>query len=194
MSTSKRTSRARAGGIVAGLIVAVMLVWQTSNASLTGSTSNDKNAFAAGTVTITDDDSAAALFSATNMVPGDTVENCIEVAYKGSSFQLTPVSLYATVLENTGLAPYLDVVVEEGTGAVFGKCGEFKAESTLFKGNMEEFMKKASDFSTGLQGFTPSPDRPTSSYKVWVHFNDGAGNEVHGLTTAMNFNWEVQSK
>jgi len=60
------------------------------------------------------------MFNATAMAPASSSTECIVVTYSGT---LVPadVVLYG-VSGGTGLDGYLDVVIEEGSGGVFGGC------------------------------------------------------------------------
>ena len=106
---------------MASLVAVSALVYQTSNAAFTDTTDNAGSSWAAGSVTLTDDDGGSAMFTSADMVPGDVVENCITVDYTGSTFDLDQVKLYGSVTDN-GLGGELDLLVEEGTGGGFGNC------------------------------------------------------------------------
>ena len=71
-------------------LIASGATWSAFNAQ----TSNSNNQFNTGTVTITDNDAEAAMFSVTNMRPGTPVSRCIKVTYTGS--MPTGVKLYGT--------------------------------------------------------------------------------------------------
>lgn len=85
-----RRRRARAVGMMMGLIACGGVVWQSSHAVFTGNTSNGTNTLGAGTVTITDNDSGSAMFNLPTIAPGDTGTVCMGVQYTGS---LTPTAI-----------------------------------------------------------------------------------------------------
>ncbi len=82
--------RGRGVATVVGLVACSGLVWQSSHATFTSSTSNTGNTLSAGTVAIADDDGATAMFNAPTMGPGDTATVCMGVTYTGS---LTPTAI-----------------------------------------------------------------------------------------------------
>ncbi|MEV6345577.1 TasA family protein [Actinoplanes sp. NPDC051851] len=75
---------------VAGLGVCSALVWSSSHATFTASTVNNGNTLGAGTVAISDNDAATAMFNASNLAPGDTATVCMGVTYTGT---LTPTAI-----------------------------------------------------------------------------------------------------
>ena len=81
------TRRIQATAALLSLLIVSALVYRTSSAAFTDNTDNPANNWAAGTVTLVDDDgdnASSAMFDTTNMVPGDSISNCIEVDYTGS--------------------------------------------------------------------------------------------------------------
>jgi hypothetical protein len=108
------TGRRRRPGLVGALAIAVgvlgsgICVWQSTSAVFSSTTANAGNSWTAGSVTLTDDDSGSALFSASGLVPGSSGSNCITVSYSGNV--ATTVRLYASASSDTSaLAQYLDV-------------------------------------------------------------------------------------
>src|SRR3954467_796262 len=89
---------------VVSLLVAGFLVYQGSNAAFTASTGTT-GSFTGGTVVLTNDRSASALFNVTGLAPGATQTGCVNVTYTGSLD--AQVRLYANVAG--ALAPYLTV-------------------------------------------------------------------------------------
>ena len=80
--------------VIVGFLAGSMMIWQSSRAAFTATTSNTNDTFAAGTVTITDS-TGTALFSPSNLKPSSTGTACIGVEYTGS---LTPsaIKLYTS--------------------------------------------------------------------------------------------------
>ena len=94
-------------------------------------TDNPANAFAAGTVTLTDDDSGAAMFTGLgNLQPGTSVTRCLVVNYEGSL--PASVRLHGTT-GGTGLDPYLSLRVTRGSKtSAFPSCSDFTADTTTY--------------------------------------------------------------
>jgi hypothetical protein len=180
----------RLGAVLMSLAVAAAVVVTASRGAFTATTENPGNTWAAGTVTITDDDDGVAMFSATGLRPGSELENCIAVTYTGS---LVPadVSLYGTA-GGTGLAPFLDLKIEIGTGGGFGDCDGFTPSSTLFDDTLAAFAATNTDFDSGLGGWSPSATNQSRTYRFTVEVKDD--NDAQGLTATATFTWEAQNQ
>ena len=96
--------------LAVGLVAVATTV---SYSAFSRSTANPGNSFAAGTVTVSDNDAGAAMLSLSSAQPGNSDTSCIRVLY-GGSLDAT-IRLYATV--SGSLAPYLAVTVTRGTDA-----------------------------------------------------------------------------
>ena len=79
---SPRTRAILASIIVIGVVG--VLAGAGTFAALSGTTGNNGNAFAAGTVVLADNDSGSSMWSVTNRVPGDSVTTCIRLTYTGT--------------------------------------------------------------------------------------------------------------
>jgi hypothetical protein len=64
--------------------VAALLAVVSTFSAFSGTTANPGNSAVAGTVTLTDNDSGAAMFSLASLKPGDTDTRCLQVTYTGS--------------------------------------------------------------------------------------------------------------
>ncbi len=195
MSTTKGRNFQLAAALLSLLVVS-FLVFRTSNAAFTDTTDNPGNSWAAGTVTLVDDDGGAtAMFTATNMVPGDVITNCIEVDYTGSSFDLTPVTLYASSADGgTPLAAHLDVTITEGTAVSlggFGDCSGFVAGTTLATNVALSALE--STYGAGYTGYTPSGGDEDRVYKIDVTLGTDTPDAAQGGSATGTFTWEVRS-
>ncbi|HET7845999.1 MAG TPA: hypothetical protein VFL72_00785, partial [Acidimicrobiia bacterium] len=92
-STTDRRQRRmlRAGAPLAALLVAALLVWQGSNAAFSATTDNTGDAWATGNLVLTNNGggtvyagTTSALFTETNLKPGNTGFKCITVQSGGS--------------------------------------------------------------------------------------------------------------
>lgn len=138
-------SRTSKLNLLAGLLALALIsamVLRMSSAAFTGSTSNSGNSWDAGTVSLSDNDSGSAMFTAPNMKPGDSVNGCVQVTYTGSIVPSAPVSLAAAVTEQigsnggNGLGDDLDVTVS--LGALGTTCALWTAvgASTAYSGTL----------------------------------------------------------
>jgi hypothetical protein len=167
--------------------------------AFSSTTSNDGNLFAAGTVTLADNDSGSALYNVTNAKPGDSAQSCITVTYTGS--------LSANVRLYTGstigsLGSHLTLTVTPGTGTVsFGSsCANFTADSggAIYNGTLSNFASTYSNFSGGLAlknsgGSTTWSQNDAVVYKFQISLSSG-DTTGQGLTTGSHsFTWEAQN-
>ncbi len=178
---------------MASLVAVSALVYQTSTAAFSDTTDNAGNSWAAGSVTLTDNDGGSAMFTSANMVPGDVVENCITVDYTGSTFDLAAVKLYGSVTDG-GLGGDLDVVVDEGTGGGFGNCTGFTVGQTVFASNtLNAFATAHSSYANGATGYTPAGGSTSRTYRFRVTLGSDTPNSSQGTNATATFTWEVQS-
>ena len=68
--------------VVLGLVG--LIVGAGTWSAFTATTANPNNTFAAGTVTIGDNDANGAMFSLAGLIPGNSDSGCIQVTYTGS--------------------------------------------------------------------------------------------------------------
>jgi hypothetical protein len=176
------------------LVASSALVFQASNAAFTASTSNGSNTWSSGTVLLTDDDSSSVMFSVTNIKPGSTGIKCINVTYSGSL--AGQVRLFVTSASGT-LGPYLDLTVEEGTGATGGatlSCSGFTTGSTLSGGGetLDSFATAHTAFGSGVSAWAPTGSgSETRSYRVTYTLQDD--NNAQNKSAAATFTWEARN-
>jgi predicted ribosomally synthesized peptide with SipW-like signal peptide len=191
---------------VIGLIGAVggLATWS----AFSSTTSNDSNDFATGSVTLTDNDSGAAMFDISDAVPGNTQSKCIRVSYSGSLG--STVRLYGSVTGGNGLNQYLDLKVTRGTfpGAPPANmaCTGFSADSVTYSGgngagaNGVMFDARMNAYpTTWASGIVDAPGgtaevwtNPTAHvYKLDVTVADD--NNAAAKTHQQTFTWEAQN-
>lgn len=192
---SRSGSVVRVGLVVAAvavaLMVATLLTLETSRAAFNATTTNGSNTFAAGTVTLADDDGGSVMFSLSGMKPGDTSAKCVNVTYTGSL--TADIKLYGTV-GGTGLAPYLNTTIDVGTGADGGaglSCTGFVSDSTLYSGTLAAFGSANTNYATGLGGYPGATNPTTKSYRITVALQDD--NAAQGKNATATLTWEAQS-
>jgi hypothetical protein len=200
----RKTGRLPRPATLARLALSVVLLtvlWSVAGpgtwAALSGTTDNTGNTFSAGTVTMTDNDSAGAMFTFTNQKPGVVDNACIKVNYTGS-VSASAVKLYGTV---TGtMAPYLTLTVTRGTDSSpsFDGCTNFVPDATnysglgagvLFSGTLSTF---PTTYAAGLTDpLSPWTNTSSASYRFSVQVVDT--NAVQGLSSGSTFTWEARS-
>lgn len=167
--------------------VAVLLLGGT-RAAFVDTTDNSTNTFSAGDVVLSDDDAGSVLFDIANLAPGDARTRCIAVDYNGSL--TADVRLYGEVGGN-GLAGFLDVDIEAGSGGGTTSCSGFVPSTTLFSGTLAEFGAAHTGYTNGLGGFTGATDPASRTYRVTVVLRDD--NAAQGRSAIAGFTWEAQS-
>lgn len=182
-------SHVRLGAAIIAALAAFLMAFQATNAAFSAQTDSAGNSFAAGTVALTDNDGGSALFTVTDMVPGDTETRCIEVTYSGSVDSEVHVFGAAS---GTGLDAYLDLTIERGDGTcdVFGNATPVW---TGTNGDLGSFVGAATDFATGVDAWQPTGGGPDDMvpYRITVTLQDD--NNAQGLATSITFTWEAQN-
>jgi hypothetical protein len=190
----------------AGCAVAFSL--QGTQAAFTATTSS-VGTFSAGTVTITDDDSAAALFTATGLKPGDTASKCIAVTYTGSL--ANQVRLHVGVTETDGgggavvnavLDDHLTVAVDydASTNGTFADCGDFASDGSIFTGTLGAMATAHSNYgngrplgsANGATAWTPATNA-VRVFRITYTLASNAPDTVQGDTAVATFTWEAQN-
>jgi hypothetical protein len=180
--------------VLAGVLGSGAMVWSASNAAFSGTTTNPANSWAAGAVSLTDDDAGVAMYnSLTGLTPASgSLVRCILVTYTGTV--AAPVRLYAGALGGApgGLAPYLNITIEKGTGTTFGStCTGFAGGSTIYATNTLSNFALKTDWATGLAtGWSPTNGQ-TQAFRFTMSVADN--NLANGLNCTMPFIWEAQA-
>ena len=168
--------------------------------AFSSTTSNPSNAFTAGTVTISDNDSGSSMLSLSNAKPNDSTTGCITVTYSGSLS--SNVRLYAST---TGtLAPYLNLTVTQGGGtpnnASFNAaCTNFTADtsgSQIYSGTLSNFASTYTNFSSGLAltNLSASTTWSQNNFRVYKFVVSLANdNNAQGLSSTATFTWEADN-
>jgi hypothetical protein len=168
-------------------------------AAFSQTTVNSDNTFSAGTVTIGDNDAGAALYSVSNIDPGDSVTSCIRVTYSGSL--QSDVHLYTT--DPIGaIGPYVDLTIEAGgqPAATFPDCSGFTPDAggPLFNGTLAGFSAAHNSWASGLVDY---PGTVATSwapgnvvvYRFTVSLQDN--NAAAGLSSGSHsFTWEARNQ
>lgn len=175
--------------VVGALAVAALFTVQASRAAFSSTTSNGSNTFAAGTVVLADDDAGSVMFSLSGMTPGTTATKCVNVTYTGSV--TADIKLYGTVA-GTGLATYLDTVIDVGSAAAGGaslSCTGFVSSSNLFTGTLAAFGGANTNYANGLGGFSGG-DEPDDQ-ELPGHGHVAEQHSAQGLNANSTLTWEA---
>lgn len=177
---------------VAAFLVVGLTVVGATRAAFSDTTDNASNTFSAGTVAITDDDTGSAMFSVSNMKPGDSSTECIEVSYDGTIVP-ADVNLYTASggLTGTNLDDYLTLTINQGTGGSFGNCTGFSG-SQIYTGTMDSWASTYTDFASGAGTWAPVATSEVQVYQFVVTLQDN--NAAQGLNATITFTWEAQNQ
>lgn len=177
----------RLSAIGAALLMLTVLTISRSQAAFSATTENTNNTFSTGSISLTDDDSDAAMFTVTNMQPATPVVECIELTYAGG----LPTAEFRMYGSSTGtLAGYLDTTVEIGTGGEFGDCSSFVASSTVYDDVLHTFVVNNTDYASGITIATTTATTDVSVLRFTIELQDD--NAAQGLSATIGFHFEVQ--
>lgn len=164
---------------------------------------NPGNSYTAGTVTITDDDSGAAMFNGlTNVKPADTLTRCIRVNYAGTI--PSSVRLYGAT-GGTGFDRHLDLEVTRGTKTSgFSSCTDFTPDTptyvsgegagVIYRGTLQSF---ADDYAGGIpEPLASAPESWSSGESHAYRFKLKADSDSDGQSKSVtqSFTWEARNE
>jgi hypothetical protein len=162
-------------------------------------TVNSGNAFAAGTVTIGDNDAGSALYNVSNRKPGDSVTSCIRVTYSGTL--ASDVKLY-TADPIGAIGPYVNLTIDAGSqpAAVFPSCAGFTPDAggPIFNGTLAGFSAAHNSYVNGLLDYPGTVATSWSPsdvvvYRFTVSLQDN--NAAAGLASGSHaFTWEARNQ
>ena len=142
--------------VLVGVLGSGVLVWRSSGAAFAGTTASPASSWAAGTVSLSDDDSGTALFSATGLKPGATGQKCITVTY-GGTVAAGDVRIYGAAPTGT-LGPDVLLTVAVGSAGAFTGCGAFAPSSTPISAVPLATVGTRTSYATGYStGWSPAP-------------------------------------
>jgi hypothetical protein len=107
----------------------------------------------------------------------------------------TTVRFYTEDLNDTGLAPSIDMQITEGAGGgPGGDCTGFVASGgSIYSGTLANLGTTATSFATGLGTWTPPASTQTRTYQFTWTVDPAAPNTVMGTSAVIDFVWEAQS-
>ena len=196
---SSRVRRNLAKGVLPiGLLLSAGVVWQSSYAAFSATTSNAGNTLTAGTVKLTDAANGTAVLSMTALKPGSTGTGCIKLTYGGSLAAATKLYIASGDLTTTtpsNLAPFLTLKVDEGSGSD-PACSDFVQSANDFNsanattGTLNSFATAATNFATGVGAWTPTTGAVKTYRFTWTVQDN---NNAQGLNATVKFTWEAQN-
>jgi hypothetical protein len=214
---SRRISRLLGFTVVPVSLVATgLFVTASSYSVFNAQTSNAANSWSAGTISLTDDDSSGAMFSVTNIKPGQQGERCIVVSYTGSSANVaSTVKLYGgTYVPSTpnDIGTRIQLTVDQGTGTgtfagssggLNGSCSTFSPLGTgasVYSGTLASFASGNTSFGT-VTTTNPWATAGTGSaetriYRIkWSMLDGGPAtdNLYQNKQAKVDFIWEAQT-
>src|SRR3954447_13904030 len=169
--------------VALSFIVIALLVVTSSRAAFVAQNDNVTNQVTAAAVDLTDNDSSTAMFNnVTGLMPGTTVDRCIDVTYTGS-VDPTAVLLYTSGAPTGTLAPYLNLTIDVGadTADAFRTCTAFVSSSTLYNGTLSDFATNRAGYAPGLSTWDPAGTGETRTFRFRISVQDNAAAE--GLTS-----------
>ncbi|HLF43397.1 MAG TPA: hypothetical protein VJA46_07715 [Acidimicrobiia bacterium] len=202
-STNDRRQRRmlRAAAPLAGLLVAALLVWQGSNAAFSATTDNTGDAWATGNLLLTNNGggtvyagTTSALFTESNLKPGNTGFKCITVQSGGSL--AGNLRLYRGAITGTNsaaLSAVLDVTVDAVAVAastnVQANCTGYTGGSggALYNGTLSALPSTYA----GASGLAVAGGTQRVAYRIGWTLNSGAGNSVQSSSAAADLVWEI---
>lgn len=169
--------------------------------AFSGTTANSGNSFESGSVSLSDNDSDAALLTLSNATPGATATGCIRVSYGGTL--PADVKLFATV--SGALAQYLTLKVTRGSDSgTFPNCN-FTADTRDYigQGSGVVYNGTLSGFPADYAGGLTDPDNSTGgtetwsspethAYKLEVTLQDNSA--AQGQSASASFTWEARNQ
>ena len=165
------------------VVLAAVGITVGSGANFTAHAANPSNTFTAGTLTI-GSSASSALFNATNLKPGDTVNGTVDIANTGSlpgTFTLST----SNVVDTNALLGQLDLKVED-CGVFTGTGG---ATAPTCAGTNFVYNGKANAVgSVNLNSFAASAKH---RYQFAVTMPSSITNTYQGKTASVEFDWDA---
>jgi hypothetical protein len=181
--------------ILLGILLSGAMVLTASRAAFSDTTDNSDNSFTTGDVELVDDDTGAAMFTVTDMVPGQSATRCILVTYQGTVPDPGQVVLYSGgFVDSASLGDHLDLTVEEGTGGDFSTCTGFNPAGNIETSTLTDFDTDHTNYANGVGTWDPSGTPESVTYRITVTLDAAAPSSAQGQSvTDLLFIWEIQS-
>jgi hypothetical protein len=201
-TSDRRRRRAfRAATPLAALLIAALLMWQGSNAAFSATTDNSSDAWATGSLALTNNGggttysgTTSALFTETNLKPGDTGAKCITVQSGGTlpgSLRLYRGAITGT--NSAALAAVLDVTVD---AVAVGASTNVQANCTGYTGGTAGAVYNGTlnampGTYAAASGTAVAAGTQRVVYRIGWTINSGAGNTVQSSSAQAGLVWEI---
>ena len=167
---------------VLALVLAAVGVAVGSGADFSASSANPGNTFTAGTLTMSNSKDNAAIFTASNMKPGDSTTGTVDIENTGSlagTFTLTRTALSNSDATNP-MADKINLVIEDcGTD---GTCDG--SDTVIYNGTL-------SGMGSSPYALGNFPAGVEHRYEFRATFDSSAGNAYQGDNSSAVFPWNA---
>ncbi|HEX5741990.1 MAG TPA: hypothetical protein VFY17_10630 [Pilimelia sp.] len=183
---------------LATMVGAGAVVWNASTAAFSGTTVNPTNTLGVGTVTISDNDSGTALFNISNLMPGQTGNNCIVVSYTGTA--TSTVKLYVAnyntadgAADGITAPTWLRMLIQVGTGTCGAPVGLTNVTAAA-PGDTMVTVSGKTNFSNGYSpGWTSAVNGNTRVFRFTYTLDASTPSTAQGDSITTDFVWEAQN-
>ena len=176
------------------MIVVTLLIMRVSGAAFSATTDTSGSSFGVGSISLTDDDGGTALFTVTDMAPGDSQTECIQITYTGA-FDPGVVRVYSGGFTDSAnnLGNHLNVTIEQG--APTDTCLLFLSGTTIQTSTpLSTFATNSNSYATGVGTWDPSGTGESRVYQITVELDALTPGDVQGESvTNVDFVWETQA-
>jgi len=181
-----------------GLMVATVVTLPGAHAAFSATATNESNEWTAGTVKFGPNDPVGQLINISGLVPGSTVDACVKLTYTGTLSAPVKVYLKNADLGGTGLATYLTLQINEGTGES-DTCDDFALGSNIYNATgmtdvantLTAFNTATENYGNGVGAWTATTISTTKTYQIlWTMQDDNA---AVSKTATATFTWEAQN-
>lgn len=171
------------------LVLLAVGVTAGSGASFTAQSANPGNAFAAGTLTMSNSANNAAVLTASGMKPGDTATGTLDIESTGSlagTFSLSRSALTDPDPPVAVMSQKLDVLVED--------CGTWSGGNPpSCEGTDPDIYNGTLNAMTGSYSLGSYAAAAKHRYRFTVTFNSSADNAYQGDSATATFQWDATS-
>jgi hypothetical protein len=177
--------------VLTGMLTSSLLVWQSSHAAFRGSTTNAANSWAAGQVTLSDDDGDTALFTAVDLKPGATGQKCIKVTYGGN---VTAAEVRILSAAPTGtLGAHLRLTVAMGTSGGFPACGAFAPSSTPINDVPLSTVGTKTSYAIGYSTSWAANPGESRVFRFTYTLSTSVPDDQQSATCSLPFTWQTEA-
>jgi hypothetical protein len=191
-----RATTFRAAAIFSGFLIAILMVMSVSRAMFTNPTSNDDNSWTSGEVVLVNggnttdggpgasppyDETGSALFTITDMAPGDSDTFCLEVIYQGNlDADILLDSVTITGLDENSISAEMNLTIDRWDTTGCTGSSATVASGTLASPGITE---------TAWQPASPGTDE-SRWYEITVELDTNAANDMQNRTIdGVEFEW-----